>query len=129
MNDRIEAAQASVFVIGFDPADRLRWMSDRIEVPFPFLVDEDRDAYRAFGLERASWARTYLHPKVVTGYAGLLARGKRPDLHLGQDRQQLGGDFVIAPDGTLVLGHPERGPEDRAAAGLLVRAAEDAAGS
>jgi hypothetical protein len=45
----------------------------------------------------------------------------------GSDVLQLGGDFVIAPDGRVVLSHPQEGFDDRPPAGVLVRRLEESA--
>lgn len=120
---RLAAAGVSVLVVGFEEARRLSGLKDRIDSPFRFVVDADKTAYRAFSLGRATWARTYLHPDVVSGYARMIARGRMPDLHPGQDRRQLGGDFVFDREGRVVFSFRERGPEDRAPAGRIVAAA------
>jgi hypothetical protein len=120
--DRLDRASVVVLVIGFEDPQRLAWVKQRIESPFRFVVDEERIAYEAFGMGRASWPRTYLHPRVVGGYARMLVGGKKPDLRLGQDRRQLGGDVVLDRDGRIVLSHPESGPEDRSAVGRIVAA-------
>ena len=123
--DRLDAAAVEVMVIGFEDPERLSWLQRRIDSPFRFIVDEEGTAYGALAMGRASWSRTYLHPGVIGGYARMLARGGRPDLHLGQDRRQLGGDVVLGPDGEIVLSHPERSPEDRAPVGSIIAAALD----
>lgn len=125
-NDRLDAAAIEVLVIGFEVRARLTWLKRRIDSPFRFVVDEERTTYGAFAMGRASWSRTYLHPGVIAGYGRMLAKGESPDLHLGQDRRQLGGDVVLGPSGEIVLSHPERGPEDRAPVGRIVTAALDA---
>lgn len=122
--ERLREANASVIAVSFESPDRVVRLKDRLQVPVTFVVDPDRDAYEAFGLSRASWSRTYLHHEVVAFYTRSLLRGHFPDLHRGQDRRQLGGDFVIDPNGIIVLAHPERGPEDRADVAEIVRAAE-----
>ncbi len=124
--DRLDAAAIEVLVIGFEDRARLSWLQRRIDSPFRFVVDKERTAYGALAMGRASWSRTYLHPGVIGGYARMLARGESPDLHLGQDRRQLGGDVVLGPGGRIVLSHPERGPEDRAPVDRIITAALDA---
>lgn len=121
--DRLDAAGVEVLVVGFEDAHRLTRLKQRLESPFCFVVDQERAAYGAFSLGRASWARTYLHPDVVAGYVRMLGRGKKPDLRWGQDRRQLGGDVVLDAAGRVIFSHPERGPEDRAAVGRIIAAA------
>ena len=129
MKDRLEDIDARVAVIGFEDSNRLGWLREKIDSPFPFLRDPELAAYEAYGLGRAAWARTYLHPDVVGGYARMVVKGQLPDLHLGQDRRRLGGDFAIDTEGRIALAHPERGPEDRAAVSELVGALRRAVSS
>lgn len=98
-----------------------RYRSDN-DLPFPVLVDPDRQAYRAFGLGRGSVARIYGW-KAAKRYVEIyrtegLANLRRPE----EDSLQLGGDFVIAPDGTLAYGFWGQGPDDRPAVDELIKA-------
>lgn len=104
-----------------DPENLIGYSADH-NLPFPILVDPERDAYRAYGLGRGSiariygWkaARRYLNIFRTDGLSGLT----RPT----EDTLQLGGDFVIAPDGTLAYGFWGAGPDDRPTIGDLVEA-------
>lgn len=124
---RLEQAEATVVVISFEARDPVAALRDRLALPFTVALDADRAAYRQFGLGRAGVLRTYAHPNVVLFYGKALLRGRAPDLHRGQDRRQLAGDFVLDREGVVVLAHPEKGPEDRVSVGAMVRAVEDAA--
>jgi len=104
-----------------DPA-RIVEYSRAHDLSFPILVDAERVAYRAYGLGRGSvrriygWrsARRYLEIFRTDGFAGLA----RPT----EDTLQLGGDFVIAPDGTLAYGFWGDGPDDRPTVDELIEA-------
>jgi peroxiredoxin len=124
MKDRFE--HAAVLVISFEKRERVAWLQDRLQLPFLVALDPHRIAYRTFELGRASFMRTYTRPEVVLFYGKALLRRRVPDIHLGQDRRQLGGDFVLDREGSVVLAHPERGPEDRAPVGEILRAIENA---
>lgn len=99
----------------------------RHRLPFVVLSDPQRRAYRAYGLERGTrarvwgWraARSYLRIIRRDGVAGL----RRPV----EDPLQLGGDFVVAPDGTLVHGYWSEGPDDRPSVEELLAAVQAAA--
>lgn len=122
MKDRFE--RAPVVVISFEAKERVARLQDRLCLPFEIALDPHRTAYRTFELGRASFLRTYTHPEVVFFYGKALLQRRVPDVRLGQDRRQLGGDFVLDRDGFVVLAHPERGPEDRASVGEILRAVE-----
>ena len=123
MKSRLDAARAQAIVIGFEPAEHLAVLRDRIQSPFRFVVDRDRVLYR-FDLPRIGAARTYLHPKVLGSYGKMATKGRLPQLRRNQDRRRLGSDFVLDAKGAVVLSHPERGPEDRAPVISIVRAVE-----
>jgi hypothetical protein len=53
-------------------------------------------------------------PATWWAYARLLARGRRPQ-RSSSDVQQLGGDVLIDPGGTVVAHHVGDGPADRPA--------------
>jgi len=96
-------------------------------LPFPVLTDPDRLTYHAFGLERGTrrrvwgWraARRYLEIVRRDGIGGL----RRPE----EDPLQLGGDFVIGPDGTITYAFRSEGPDDRPGVDVLVAAVRDLA--
>jgi hypothetical protein len=55
-------------------------------------------------------------------YARLIAAGERPG-RLGRDTRQLGGDFIVDPDGIVVYARPQR-RDDRPPVGRLLRLIE-----
>lgn len=118
----LRAAGAAVLIVSFEAPDRVSDLRERLRLPFDVMVDPDKSTYRAFGLQRASFARTYLAPRVIGGYTKMVLHGELPELHRRQDRRQLGGDFVIDHSGTVVLAHPEQGPEDRVPVSELLKA-------
>ena len=126
--DRIDAAGGLVVFVVHDEPDLVREvMLDGVEeVPFPVVVDLERSAYERWGLQRVPWWRIWLDPKTWKQYVQLLAGGERVR-GAGEDTQQLGGDFVVAPGGELVYSRPQR-RDDRPPAGLLVEQLESAAG-
>lgn len=114
-----------MFVVHDEP-DRIRGsMLADLDVPFPVLVDLDRVAYRVWGLRRARWTTVYLDPKVWRSYARKLLAGQRPPKG-GRDTLQLGGDFIVAPDGVVVYSRPQQ-LDDRPPVGELLTALERAA--
>ena len=124
--ERIEAAGGLVLAVAFDEPGRVRaGLLSGAEDPWPVLIDGDRAAYRRWGLRRASRLQL-ARLDWVRGYGRMLLRGDRL-ARPGRDVLQLGGDFVISVDGTVVLSHPQSGFDDRPPAGLLVRALEEQA--
>lgn len=130
MRDRLDELPAGteVVLVVFTDADRARTYADEHRLGYPVLRDPDRAAYRAFGLRRGvartvwGWKalRRYIEIIRADGLGGL----RRPT----EDTLQLGGDFVIGPDGTLAWGYWSIGPADRPSVGALIGAATAAAG-
>jgi hypothetical protein len=122
--ERIEAAGATVVAVVHDEPDRVRrGLLRDLDLPWPVVVDLEREAYRAYGLGRASVRATYLSRAAMRDYLGRI-RGRDSWLRPGRDPRQLAGDFAIARDGTIAYAHPQAHIADRPAVGLLVRELE-----
>jgi len=122
MHDRIERLQeldADVLIIAYDDQAELRdKLLSGLDLAFPIGIDRDRAAYRRWGLRRARWWRIWLDPAVWASYASLVAGGER-FRGTGNDPLQLGGDFVVAPDGTIAYARPQV-RDDRPPVGELI---------
>jgi peroxiredoxin len=115
-----EIGATAVFVTFDDPEPVRDRLLAGLDVPYPVLVDREREAYRAWGLRRSSVAGIWLDPRVWARYTSLLLRGAR--LHRpGSDTLQLGGDFVINRDGIVVYARPQE-RDDRPSVGELLDA-------
>lgn len=120
---RLSDAGATAVFVAHDDATALRSsMLAGVSSPFPVLVDPDRSSYHAWGLERASFARIWLDPKTWSQYARLLRAGERIRT-MGKDARQLGGDFVVDPDGVIAYSRPQH-RDDRPPVGRLLAAIE-----
>ncbi len=120
-----ELGATAIFVVHDDPALVRRTLLADLEPAYPILVDRDRRAYRAWGLRRGSAWRIWADPRVWLEYVRLLGGGERIRGR-GQDTLQLGGDFVVGPDGVLTYARPQR-RDDRPPVADLIRALETAA--
>ncbi len=115
MRDRLDdlGDDTDVVLVTFTDPENLPAYRERHHLDLDVVVDEGRSSYRAFGLGRGSigrvwgWraARRYLEILRADGVRGL----RRPT----EDTLQLGGDFIVDPDGTLVYGFWGQGPDDR----------------
>lgn len=122
--DRLRALGAEALFVVHDEPDTIRaQMLEGIDVPFPVLVDRTRDSYAAWGMTRSPWWRIWLDPIVWRTYARLLRSGERLRAG-GSDSLQLGGDFLVAADGTLAYTRPQR-RDDRPAVGDLLHRVRD----
>lgn len=122
MSDRLDevigdsGSRAHVALVTFADSQLLDAYQDRRSVPMPVLMDTDRSVYAHYGLGSGSIAAVW-GAATFARYWQILrpsGPGSLSDLtRATQDTRQLGGDFVIAPDGTLAWGHWSSGPSDR----------------
>ena len=115
--------EVEVAVVTFGDADRLAAHRAHLGVPFAVLGDPARDTYRAYGLERASLRAIY-RPATVRRYVELVRRGRRVRRPT-EDTRQLGGDFVVGPEGILRFAYRPVAPDDRPSAAAIVAALGD----
>jgi len=112
-------SRVRVLLIAFAEAAWARAWLRTNEVPFPLLLDPERRVYHAYGLER-SRLRTW-SPRTVWYYVRRLAAGARLQRAHG-DPYQLGGDFLVAADGTVRLAYRSADPADRPSVEQIFRA-------
>lgn len=117
---------ARIAVVTFSQPELLRAFAQQHDLSFPLYADPQRAVYRAFGFERASFVRVWLHPRVWWRYAQLLRRGRRPHAS-EQDTRQLGGDVVVDGENRVAWVHRSEGPEDRPTVQALAGAVRAAA--
>lgn len=69
------------------------------------LADPERNAYRAYGLGRATWFQSVLSTRVLKSNQRLAKEhGWKPELPpSGQDAMQMSGTFIIGPEGRIRL--------------------------
>ena len=112
----------SALVVSFAAVERLADYRDHLALPFAVAADPHRRAYRAYGLTRGSLWQVW-GPRVLWRYVCLLTRGRRLEVpRRGDDLAQLGGDFVVGSDGTLIYAHLSQSPADRPPVAELIRA-------
>lgn len=107
---------AQVVLVTFTTDTELAAYQERRAVPFPILIDAERRVYAAYGLGRGS-LRTVWGLRTLRRYWQILrpsGPGVLDDVGAAtEDTRQLGGDIVIAPNGTVAWGHWSTGPADR----------------
>jgi len=116
----LEALGAAVVLVAYDDQSLLEAKMLRdLELPFPLLLDPDRKAYAAWGLGRTNLLGAMLSPSLNWRYFRLLLAGER-FLGLAPDMFQLGGDFVLDPNGIVCFAHRMRDNGDRVPAARLL---------
>ena len=108
--EQFAAANVQIATISFGTEYWSNVWLQETKSPFPFLVDQDLESYRAYGLESSAlraWSPRNLLYYVRAKLQGRETLGNRGDTH------QLGGDFVVGENGSLLLAHPSSDPVDR----------------
>jgi peroxiredoxin len=104
------ALNTRIILISFGSPDRARIWLDQTNVPFTLLLDPERKAYRAYGLEYSllrSWGLN-----VWQRYAELLLKGRKWRGIQGNSGQ-LGGDVIVDSKGRIRLAYRSHDPTDR----------------
>ena len=92
------------------------------ELPWPVLLDPERELYVEYGLERGSFWQIW-GPASWWGFIKLLFSGHK--LHWPTDDvYQLGGDVLIDPEGRVRLHYVSRNPMDRPSLDALLEQVE-----
>ena len=106
----LEAHNTRVAIISFGSITLAQKWMEETKASFQFLLDPERKAYQAFGLEYSlgrSWS-----PKIWFEYARLMAQGRKWRGIQG-DSGQLGGDFIVDRSGIIRMAYGSHDPADR----------------
>lgn len=123
--DELGPETDAVLVTFTDDTNLTRYVA-RTSLPYRVVRDPDRRGYRAYGLGRGSVARVW-GLRALRRYLQLVRPGGRlKPSRPTEDPLQLGGDFVIGPDGVLEYGYWGAGPDDRPGIEELMDAARPA---
>lgn len=117
--EKFQAVNAQVVTISFGSDHWARVWLQETQSPFTFLLDQEKAAYRAFGLEssiRRSWSLSNLRYYAKAALQGRHIAVNRGNVH------QLGGDFVLDENGRIQLAYPSQTPTDRPSIELLLQA-------
>ena len=123
--DEIRARGAELVIVGNGAPSFAAAFREDYELDCPLLVDPELRAYRAAGLRRGRVEA--LSPRMPWNAIRALRAGSRQGTVQG-DVWQLGGVFVIRPDGRLTYRHASREAGDHPPIGdILAALADDAA--
>ncbi len=115
--DQFRDLNTRVLIITFGtlPSAQI-WMRETCAT-FQVLLDTEREAYRAYNLER-SYLRAW-GLKSMLRYARLLTSGRKWRGIQG-DSAQMGGDFIVDSNGRMRLAYRSSDPTDRPTADQLL---------
>ena len=105
----LDRLKVRVLIISFSAPPFARAWLEETKAPFSLLLDENREIYQRYGLERSflrSWS-----PKTIWYY--LLNWKARSKSKLPDDLNQLGGNFIVDAQGILRFVYPSYEPVDR----------------
>lgn len=124
-----------VHLVGMGTPAHARAFKDETGVDFPILLSRDKEAYRAFDLQRGSLAQVFAPEAMRLGRerarGGEAGRARGGNLVLrrpAQDWHQLGGAFVVAAGGEVVWSHRAEHSGDNPPHEPLIAALREAAG-
>ena len=119
--DEIEAAGASLTLIGQLTPRHAAHFRRRQGIELPVLADNDRASYKAAGAKMGSIGEL-IGPKVVAkGALTTLQTGRFQTRTIGHPAQ-LGGAMVITPDGIVAWSHMAKDAGDNASAEEILAA-------
>ena len=104
-------AALTVLIVTFETPEYANAYVTETGLTWPLLIDETRELYRAYGMERGRWWQIWGWSSWRV-YMRLMLRGRRLRRPTGET-SQLGGDVLIDPDGIVRLHHVSAGPADR----------------
>jgi peroxiredoxin len=118
-SEELKKLNTEVLLVSFGTADSAKaWLKETC-TSFQMLLDPHRKVYHRYGLGH-SWRRSG-NLRTLRRYVKLVRAGRKWRGIKG-DPAQLGGDYVIGSDGTILLAHPSHEPTDRVSVSELVEA-------
>jgi hypothetical protein len=118
----LELLDVSVAIVTFEGGPRVDTYARETGFDWPILVDESLELYSAYGMGHGHWWHIW-GPPAWWIYFKLLIRGRRPHMP-SANVNQLGGDVLIDPEGTIRLQHVGKGPADRPPVNSLLAVVE-----
>lgn len=115
--DEFERLNTRVLIVTFGSLLAAQaWLKETC-APFQLILDPERTAYDAYGLERS--LRRSWNLRTIWRYAQLLTSGRQWRGIQG-DSAQLGGDFIVDAAGIIRLAYRSHDPTDRPAVEKLL---------
>jgi len=103
---RFTEAGAILTAIGQGSREETATFVEELDIPFPVLADPQRRAYDTYGAIRGS-SSSFLSPTTVRSAVSAVLHGMRPGRVVG-DARQLGGTFIIDPEGIIRYAKPSQ---------------------
>jgi hypothetical protein len=107
----LQEYNVKVVVVTFEAELLARNYTEETILPWPLIVDENRELYRSYGMLSAGFWDIW-GPSTWWAYLKEIVHGRFPKKSTG-DISQRGGDVLIDPQGIVRLHHVGQGPSDR----------------
>ena len=117
-----EQKNSQIVIVTFEANYFARAYAEETGYKWPILIDETRDAYRAYNMLSASFWDVW-GPRTWWAYLKEFAQGRRLKKS-ENDVNQRGGDILIDPSGIVRLHHVGNGPADRPSVAAILAAME-----
>jgi len=102
--ERIEKAGLGIAVIMQGTPEMTGEFASRFAPGLLALADPERNAYRAYGLERGNLFQTMINPRVWSAISRSRKKGYQVEQPpAGQDAMQMSGTFIIGSNGKIEL--------------------------
>lgn len=117
---RFKQKGAGLAAVGLGDPQYARSFREETGIEFPLLIDEQREAYRALGLKKASLLHLFRKDNALARKRA--KAGGHRQRRLGKDPLQLGGSFVFGPGNVDYLVHISDTFGDNASAESILEA-------
>jgi hypothetical protein len=108
--EELKQLNVPVLLISYGPQEQAKVWREEVCPSFQLLIDPERNVYHAYKL-RHSWLGSW-NFKTLAYYLRALISGRQWHGIVG-DSAQLGGDFIIEPDGSFLLEYRSKEATDR----------------
>jgi peroxiredoxin len=108
--EQLVRMNAAVLVVAADTLERVRWHLTDVDIGWPVLADAHRETHRAFHVGRPGPFRAWLNERLGGGAGAMHA-------------DDAGADFVLDPEGTIMLAARSGDPQPRPPVQTLIHAA------
>lgn len=120
--EEFQKLDAQIVLVSFGVREgALNWLSET-GCPFTMLLDQSRQLYHLLGLKQSVFKVWGVSCMIY--YAEQMRAGQKlpsPYENIHDDPNQMGGDFVVAGDGKLLLAHCSENASDRPSVDTLLR--------
>ena len=107
-----EFKECKIIIISYGNTEAVAQWKEETKCSLAVYRDPERKLYDMFGLEQS--IKRVWNCQTIWSYAAMKVRGdKLPVMNHDDDPHQMGGDFVLDEDGSVLLHYASKLPSDR----------------